>query len=160
MREPVLVVMLLLAAFALYGPSLSNDFVWDDKILIVHNPNIKEMSIDNLRTLLTKDLMYRVEKSNFYRPLQSLSYMVDYALWSEDPRGFRGMNIMIHALNAIVIFTLLRVLSRHTLASFLSALFFLVHPLHTEAVLWASARKDLLSTLFLLLSTIGYLHQR
>lgn len=151
----LLSALLLLIGAAVYANSIANGFVWDDNWLIVTNPDIKTMSIEKVRTIFTHDLAYFMEKSNFYRPLQSLSYMLDYRLWGENPAGYRATNILIHCANGILIFFLLRLFFGN-IASFLGAAFFLVHPVNTSAVAYIAGRSDLLA-LFLLLSSFLFL---
>ncbi len=140
--------------FGVYANSLPNQFVWDDIHLIKNNQDIKSISLANLKTIFTHDIMYFLERSNFYRPLQSLSYMLDYKLWGENAYGFRLINILIHCINSIIIFLLLYRLWRNMAACFLSSLFFLVHPLNVSAVSYIAGRADLLALMFLLLSTV------
>lgn len=150
----VCAILLMLAGFGVYASSIPNDFVWDDKNLIVNNPDIKELSLKNVKTIFTHDLVYFIDRSNFYRPLQSLSYMLDYTLRGPDPRLFRAVNIAVHSLNGVIIFLLLLLLLRNVAASFFAALFFVVHPLNTSAVTYIAGRADLLALFFMLASCL------
>ena len=143
-------VLLVASAFAVYGNSLTNDYVWDDKDLVARNPDIRQVSAKNINTIFTHDILYFAERSNFYRPLQSFSYMIDSAAWGARPGTFRAVNILIHAANGIIIFFLLNAILRNISASFFSALLFVVHPVNTSAVAYISGRADLLALFFLL----------
>lgn len=155
-RKQVLIcaALLLLASFAVYWNSVSNDFVWDDKNLILNNPDVKAFGLRSVKTAFTHDLIYFVERSNFYRPLQTFSYMLEYRLWGPHPQPFRIGNIIIHALNGILIFFLLLIVFRDKAACFFAALFFVVHPLNTSAVAYIAGRADLLALFFMLASCV------
>ncbi|GEM_PF-2469659 len=160
-KNPAIYILLIfLIGFAVYANSIPNRFVWDDNWLVVNNPDIQSATIQNIKTILTHDLAHFMEKSNFYRPLQALSYMLDNRLWGKTPEVFRAVNIAIHALNGALLFILLYILVKDRLTSFFSALFFLVHPLQTSAVAYIAGRSDLLALMFLLISSIFFIRSR
>ncbi|HEX8476092.1 MAG TPA: hypothetical protein VF666_18985 [Pyrinomonadaceae bacterium] len=101
----------------------------------------------------------------FFRPLFIFSYFFDAKLWSRTPFGFHLTNLLLHILNAFLVFLLSQSLIRDARLSearqqraipLASALIFLLHPSHTEAVTWISGRADLLATIFALLSTLSF----
>jgi len=137
--------------FALYGSSLSNSFVrWDDGMLIYENPAIREITPSTLKTVFTS---YDPE---LYIPLTFMSYQVDYALGGTNPTIYHAQNLFWHTLNALLVAGFILLLSRRKWIALLCGVLFAIHPLHTEAVAWASARKDVLSTFFFLVSLISY----
>ena len=159
-----LVVILAIVGFAVYGNSLGNSFVWDDELLVTGNLSIR--SLRNIPELFSSGLAPEVG-GNFFRPLQALSYTLDYACWGLNPFGFHLTSILIHIANSILVFFLLsalmkcrvgdgeespgsRMLSRGV--PFLTALLFLIHPIQTESVAYIAGRADLLAALFVLLS--------
>ena len=168
---------LLLAAitFGIYSVSLRNGFVeWDDGYLITGNVNIRSITPLTLRHIFTT---YDPE---LYIPLTFLSYQIDHLFWGLNPAGFHLTNLLLHASNAVLVFWFLQLLlsrdrrstrsplshtdlarkHRNGWVAFFAALFFVVHPLNTEAIAWASARKDLLSGFFFLSSLLVYLRWR
>ncbi|HJZ82123.1 MAG TPA: hypothetical protein VKD91_17315 [Pyrinomonadaceae bacterium] len=100
----------------------------------------------------------------FFRPLFILSYIIDTRVWHERALGYHLTNITIHALNSFCVFRLgLRLFAKLKLparsgkaAAGAAAALFLLHPSHTEAVIWISGRADLIATLFCLLSLWCY----
>jgi protein O-mannosyl-transferase len=144
-----------IVAIAVYGVSLDNGFVhWDDGLLIYQNPAVIDMSWSAVKRAFTT---YDPE---LYVPLTLLSYQVDYAVGQGSPWPFHAQNLMLHTLNALgVCWLAFLLLKRGNIALFLGFLF-LLHPLHTEAVAWASARKDVLATFFFLTSLISFFHYR
>lgn len=147
-------VLLLLTA-TVYYQSLFHEFVrWDDGLLIYDNPAIRAINPATLTSIFTS---YDPE---LYIPLTFFSYQLDYLIGGIKPVMYHLTNLLLHTGNAFLVgwFTLL--LSRKRWIGFFCAVLFAIHPLHTEAVAWASARKDVLSTFFFLLSLIGYVHFR
>lgn len=140
---------------ALYARTLGFEFVnWDDPIYVIDNAWVQGLSWENLRAIFGRGIQ------GGYLPVHLLSYLVDHALWGLDPRGFHLSSLLLNALNgALALWVLLRLTGRPVVA-LLAALFFAVHPSHVSSVAWISARKELLSTAFLLLSTVAYLHAR
>ena len=148
----LLTAVLIAAAFLLYANSLENSFVWDDEALVLGNPAIR--SLEGVPRLFTARLFPEIPGGNFYRPVQSLSYAVDYSLWRLDPFGYHLTNILIHAGNAVLVYLLLLVLTGRRDISFMAALLFAVHPAATEAVDYVSGRADLLAAFFLYVSLL------
>jgi len=86
-----------------------------------------------------------------------VSYAVDYSLWKLDVRGYHLTNIFLHIFVALTIYWLINLLYLDKFLSCLTAIFFVVHPIHTEAVSYISGRSDSLGALFVLLSIIFYI---
>ncbi|PIR48798.1 hypothetical protein COU80_03855 [Candidatus Peregrinibacteria bacterium CG10_big_fil_rev_8_21_14_0_10_55_24] len=144
-----------LLALGVYGASLENAFVrWDDGLLIYENPAIRAITPETLKTIFTT---YDPE---LYIPLTFFSYQLDYAVGGIDPLPYHLQNLFWHTMNALLVAWFVLLLTKRKIVGLFVGLLFLVHPLHTEAVAWASARKDLLCTFFSLLSMITYVGYR
>ena len=91
-----------------------------------------------------------------WHPLTWLSHMLDCQLFGLSPVGHHLTSILLHAVNTLLVFVVLRSLTGSTGRSFLVAAFFGWHPLRVESVAWVAERKDVLSTLFWLLSLWAY----
>ncbi len=170
MNEPrkirlIFILILLAVNAAVFLPSMRGSFLWDDKYFISENQNL-------LSPRFLKDFLFSpfggysgIDKSNrradpslqFYRPLTSLSYWLDFKIWDLNPAGFHLTNILIHFGNSVLIFSLLVSLRFSAMASFMSALLFSVFPLHFENVAWISGRTDLLSSALAALSILFFL---
>ena len=85
-----------------------------------------------------------------YRPVVTFSYFIDYSLWHLNPAGFHLTNILLHAVNVVLVYLLVSAVSRSRTASFLTSILFALQPLLTEAVNGISYREDLLTTTFFL----------
>lgn len=142
-------------AFAVYANALPNAFLWDDLFLVVGNPAIKRW--DALPALFTSDLFPGAVRSGYYRPLQALTYAIDYGVWGLVPAGFRLTNVAWHAVTAVLLYvTGVRVIGIAT-AALLAALLFAVHPIHVEAVAYVAGRSDPLSAAFMLGAVLAFL---
>lgn len=153
------VILIISVGVGVYANSFNNKFVYDDEFLIEKNYLIKEPSLS--RELFTKNIRYGIGKeTNVYRPLQMISYWADYRFWRLDPKGYHITNTLIHVLAALVLYFLIRLISRDQLISFLTALFFVCHPVHSEAVAYISGRADPMSALFILSSFYFYIRHK
>lgn len=147
-------VLVAAAAFAVYASALPNAFLWDDLFLVVGNPAIKRW--DALPALFTGDLFPGSVRSGYYRPLQALTYAVDYRVWGLLPAGFRLTNVAWHAVTAALLYAVgVRVIGVAT-AALLAALVFAVHPIHVEAVAYVAGRSDPLSAAFMLGAVLAF----
>jgi hypothetical protein len=154
-RLPLLVVALAALSFM---PSLFGDFIYDDRILILENPQVRDLSrwtdvfvtsfFDTGRGPVAGELVY-------YRPLVRLSYMIDWALTNGAPWVFHVVNLLIHALNAYLVVRLLRRWVGSPALVAAVALIFAIHPTRTESVAWIAGRTDPLMWLFGLLALEG-----
>lgn len=155
----LLVILLALAILAVYANAISGTFVWDDQTIVVRNEAIK--SFNNIPFIFTHEFGDMVNyKGNIYRPMQELSYMLDYFLWGMDSIFFHLTNIMLQIGCALALFLLVLKVSASKFIAFFTALIFGIHPINTEAVTYISGRSDPLYFLFLLLSFIFYLKFR
>ena len=152
-KRPVLCGIALLAVtFAAYWPALSLGFVdYDDNIYVFKN--------DHVAAGLTGESVvyaWTTFDSGNWIPITWMSYLLDATLFKIQPAAFHTVNVVIHALNVLLLFVWLWRLTRAQGRSFAVASLFAVHPLHVESVAWVAERKDLLSLFFLLLTLIGY----
>ena len=142
--------------FLVYGVSLSNHFVaWDDNYVVDFNPVVHGFTWDHM----VKNFTSFVDPE-LYDPLTFVSYQFDYTIGGIKPFIFHLDNLILHTLNALLVALFIFLLSKRGHVALFCGLIFAIHPLNTEAVAWASARKDTLSTFFFLLSLIGYLYFR
>lgn len=154
--------VLFALVFLVYGRTIDYPFVrWDDGLLIYDNPAIRAISFKTL------GMLFSTYDPELYIPLTLLSYQYDFLIGGIDPSIYHLQNILWHAMNAALVTWLLSWLlllhgtadDRRQLQQIALALgaLFAVHPMNVEAVAWASARKDLLSTFFALGSILAYL---
>ncbi|MDN5327576.1 MAG: protein O-mannosyl-transferase [Candidatus Woesearchaeota archaeon] len=148
-------LILVLSVFMAYINVYNNAFLWDDEFLIVNNQFIRSFKhIPEIFTLPSGAGANRLD--NFYRPMQILSYLIIYKAFGLNKFAFHFFNVFLHALNAILIYLILRKVFNQRIAFFTSLLWG-VHPVNTEAVTYMSGTADPLSLFFILLSFFTYL---
>ena len=158
----VALCLILLLTAVVYANSIHNDFTnWDDLGLVVENPAIRSLSIDNLIDIFTP------KPGKTYQPVRVLSYAIDYSLWKLNPLGYHLGNIALHGFSAVILYLLLASLlnqiraesslESNRLIALLASLLFAVHPVNVEAVTWISSRKYGLLTFFYFSSLYFYI---
>jgi protein O-mannosyl-transferase len=91
-----------------------------------------------------------------WHPVTWLSHMLDVEVFGMNAGRHHAVSAALHAVNVVLLFLLLESMTRRPWASAFVAALFAVHPLHVESVAWIAERKDVLSTLFWLLTTFAY----
>ncbi len=135
-----------------FWPVAGFDFVnYDDPDYVSANPHVQSgFSLKNVIWAFTTG-----HASNWH-PLTWLSHMLDWQLFGQNPGAQHVVNAAFHAVNTVLLFLVLkRMTGAHWRSAMVAALFGL-HPLRAESVAWISERKDVLSTLFLLLTLGAY----
>ncbi len=158
-----LLALLIVAPLLVYLPSVLRDgFVSiDDGLLITKNAAVQSLSFGTLWHIFTS---YDPE---LYIPLTLFTYQIEWALAGAQPILFHLTNLLLHIGSGVFLFFLLQLifnrgqnahagLSGTDIVVFFGALLFVLHPVHTEAIAWAAARKDVLSAFFFLGSLYFY----
>ncbi|MFC1889360.1 tetratricopeptide repeat protein [Thermodesulfobacteriota bacterium] len=153
LRPWLVLVILSILITCTYANCVRNDFVFDDLLRIKYEPSIR--SLENIPGML--DIF---DRSYRYRPMRTISYALDYALSGLDPLAYHISNLVYHTLCSFLVFLLVRSATGKARAALFASLLFAVHPVQTEAVSYLSGRRDLLATLFYLLSAWLYFEYR
>ncbi len=151
-RAGLIGALLFVGTCAVFWPLGAADFVnYDDPGYVYRNPNVVGgLSADNVVWAFST-----VHKANFH-PLTWLSHQLDVSWFGVSPGPHHLVSVVLHALNAVLLFgLLLRTTGAIAPSSFTAALF-AVHPLHVESVAWISERKDVLAVLFWMLASHAY----
>jgi hypothetical protein len=145
-------LLLIFATVGLYYPVRSHPFVnYDDSVYVTENEQVKSgLDWDTVQWAFTT-----TEAGNWH-PLTWLSHALDYQLFQEDPAGHHEINVLLHVLNALLLFWVLRQATGFTGRSWMVAALFALHPINIESVAWISERKNLLSMTFFLLALAAY----
>lgn len=130
-----------------FANSLPNGFILDDYQIVAINPAVR--NIAPIHDLFTP---YWGAGSNagIYRPLTIFSFSLEYPLWHRWPGGYRLFNLLLHAINGLLVFVLARDLLQSKAAAWAAFVIYLVHPVHTEAVVAMVGRSELLAAGFCL----------
>jgi tetratricopeptide (TPR) repeat protein len=156
--------IILLVSFGVYANTLSHGFVHDDHKQIVSNSWITD--VRHLPAIFTHDVWgFWPEQgsSSYYRPLMHVINLAIYQVVGLSPWAYHLVNVLLHAGTSVLVFFLaLRLFGSPGMGtfprqSFIAALLFATHPIHTEAVAWAGSIPELSFTFLLLLSFYLYL---
>ena len=101
---------ILIIAIAIYSNTLKNGFVYDDESTIVNNTLIKDFS--NISKLFTKEYFISSAEAS-YRPVVTFTYFLDYAIYGLNPYGFHLTNLILHAINGVLLYIFLTSLITH-----------------------------------------------
>ncbi len=158
-------IPLALITIAAFLPALDNGFVhWDDDKNFLANPNYRGLGAAQRKWALSTFWL------GVYQPLAWLLFEMQYALWKLDPRGYHLTSVILHTVNAVVLYMLAIALLRRcrdacclerpwicSLAAGLATALFAVHPLRVEPVVWASCQPYLPCALFSMVAVLAYL---
>jgi protein O-mannosyl-transferase len=154
-RTSAIAFFILVMTFLAFWPTFFDGFTnWDDQYLVTWNPLVSSLTWDSVRE------MFSSFSVNHYLPLTLLSYALEFHIYGLNPLIYHITNVMIHALNGILVFWLLTLLTEHQIGAMIGTLLWLLHPLRVESVAWIAERKDVLSALFYLSSLILYVNFR
>ena len=151
-RELLVVLFLALATVAVYWPVRGHEFVnYDDGPYVYENPHVRAgLTGESVKWAFTAMHSYN------WHPLTWLSHMLDCQLYGLDSGKHHITSLLFHAANTALLFLVLRRMTGALWRSAFVAALFALHPLHVESVAWVSERKDVLSTLFWLLTMLAY----
>ncbi|MBI1883295.1 MAG: tetratricopeptide repeat protein [Chlamydiae bacterium] len=150
-----IVVVILIA----YANSFQNHFVWDDDLLIVQNQYLQ--SPHHISNFFTENIFKGSDhESNFWRPLQLISFFMDQKIWGANAYGFHLTNLLLHILASLEVYLFIFLLFRRKGLALLTSLLWALHPIQTEAVTYISGRADPLAAYFILSSLCLYLYHR
>ena len=151
-RIPALCALLFLLVGWTFFTATQNDFVsFDDPLYVTANGHVQQGL-----TWGTVRWAFCGVTAGLWHPLTLLSHLLDFQCYGLNPHGHHLTSVLIHAVNTILLFLVLRKTTQTTWRSFFVAALFGVHPLHVESVAWVAERKDVLSTLFWLLTMWAY----
>ena len=153
---PLLICLsLAILTIIAFSPLKDSGFiVYDDEQYITKNVYVQSgLNTDSIRQAFSSDL---AKFSGHWHPLTWLSLMLDHSLFGLNPTGYHLVNLLFHVLNTVLLFLVLRRMTRALWPSAFVAALFAIHPLHVESVAWVVERKDVLSTFFWMLTMGAY----
>ena len=146
---------LLAITIAVYYNSLSNKFInWDDDLYVTANNDIRTLHGDSVNYTLEET--FKTYVAGNYHPLTMLTYCIEYRMYGLNPWIYHLDNLLLHLLNALMVFSFIWLLVRQNAVAFITALLFAVHPMHVESVVWIAERKDVLYAFFYLAALCTY----
>lgn len=154
-RVGAIAIALFGSTLLLYWPTTSFEFVnFDDDVYITNNSWV-------LRGLNAESIVwaFRSTEASNWHPFAWLSHMLDVTIWGASPEAAFGhhlSNVLLHAVNATLLFLAWQYMTRQLWPSALIAALFAYHPLRVESVAWVAERKDLLAGMFWFLAILAY----
>ena len=151
-RPSILAVMLAVVTLAVYFPVHSHPFfTMDDDGYVVNNAHLRSGSLgDTIGWAFTS-----YDLANWH-PVTWLSHAADVRMFELDPSGHHDVNLLLHIVNALLLFWVLLHATGYAGRSFLVAALFALHPINVETVAWIAERKNVLSLFFFLLALGAY----
>lgn len=152
-----------------YANSFTTGFALDNKFIILEDPRLRTFSFatpqeaeqtrQNLRLIFTQDYWWPKAVSGLYRPLTTLSYWLNYAVFGNQnqPAGYHWFNFFIHWINACLVYFVVLALMNNVWPALFVACLFAVHPVNVESVTNIVGRGDLLAGLAVLGGFLFYL---
>ncbi|OQB53031.1 MAG: TPR repeat-containing protein YrrB [Deltaproteobacteria bacterium ADurb.Bin151] len=126
----------------------------DDGLYVYRNAAVQSgLNANNIKLAFSPEL---AKLSGHWHPLTWLSWMLDHELFGLNPRGYHLINLLLHLVNTLLLFLVLRRMTKSLWPSAFVAALFAIHPLHVESVAWIAERKDVLSTFFWMLTMGAY----
>lgn len=152
MRSVLLSLLLAMVTVAVYSPVHSHPFAnIDDPKYVTDNEHIRGgLTVSSAVWAFTHGY------AGNWHPLTWVSHAIDINLFGFNPAGHHDENVILHALDAVLLFWVLKRATGYTLRSLMVAALFALHPLNVESVAWVAERKTMLSTLFCLLALGAY----
>src|SRR4030095_8431501 len=143
----ILAIVAITAIFFL--PMFKNGFTnWDDEFYVINNHLLRGPDWAGI---------FNTPVVSNYHPLTIISLAINFAISGIDPSSYMIFNLLLHLANTVLVYYfILQISSGKNYVALFTALIFGIHPMHVESVAWISERKDLLYTLFFLLSLIQY----
>jgi Flp pilus assembly protein TadD len=141
--------LLVLMAAAVHWPATKCSYIWDDNYYVEDNAPIR--APDGLVAI-----WFERGATPQYYPLVFTTFWVEYRMWQLDPTGYHVVNILLHALGAVLLWRVLKYL--RVPGAWVAAAVFAVHPVHVESVAWITERKNVLSGVFYLAAALAYLY--
>ena len=152
--ELLLCLFLVVAVISVYGQVRHFEFtMYDDGVYVYENCYIQDgLTVKNIIWALTS-----AYAANWH-PLTWMSHMLDISLYGMEPGGHHLTNVLLHTINALLLFYLFNQMTGNLRPSLFVACLFALHPLHVESVAWIAERKDVLSAFWGLLAILSYGH--
>lgn len=149
----VAVLLLILATTITYFPVKDSEFIdLDDDVYVTDNPWIQQgLNLQSISWAMTS------LREGVWNPMTWISFMLDYQLFGLNPAGYHLTNLVLHLGSVLLLLGVLYRMTERFWPSLLVAALFALHPLNVESVAWVTERKNVLSTLFWMLSLWAYL---
>ncbi|HUI28493.1 MAG TPA: O-GlcNAc transferase, partial [Candidatus Kryptonia bacterium] len=142
------VLLLIVVTVVAYAPALHGQFLWDDDRYVSQNSTLRSLAG-------LSDIWLAPRESPQYYPLVFTAFWFEHQLWGPAPFGYHAVNLALHIANALLLWLVLHRL--RVAGAYAAAVVFALHPVHVESVAWITERKDVLATVFSLVTIVAWL---
>jgi tetratricopeptide (TPR) repeat protein len=147
-RDWIFGLLLIAATVFAYQPVWHAGFIWDDDFYVTNNPTLRDLGG-------LQRIWFEVGAVPQYYPMVHTTFWLEYHLWGLNPVGYHLINVLLHAITAILLWqVLLRLQIR---GAWLAVIIFALHPVEVESVAWITERKNVLSAVFYFAAALAYL---
>jgi tetratricopeptide (TPR) repeat protein len=155
-RDSFICLLLVFTTLVVFWQAVNYDFTnFDDDRYITANQHVKAgLTREGILWAFTVN----PDHASFWMPLTWLSFMLDFELYGLNPGGYHLTNLLLHIINTLFLFLIFKRMTGEVWKSAFVAALFALHPLHVESVAWITERKDVLSTLFWMLTLLAYIN--
>jgi len=154
-RDLLICFLLVMSTLAVYWQVQHHDFVnFDDNFYVTENRHVRN-------GLTPESIVWAFnfsDKENYWHPLTWLSHMLDCTLFGLNPGLHHLINLILHTANCLLLFVVLKLMTGACWRSAFVAMLFALHPVNVDTVAWVAERKNVLSTLFWMLSLLTYVY--
>jgi hypothetical protein len=152
-KEIILLGFTIILTLIIYSNSLFNELLsWDDTTYIKENPYIRALSFSTIKAIFSDHYFAN------YHPITTLSWAIELLFFKHGVAHFHLINLIIHLLNVLLMWLLIKTITRRIDVTFIVTVLFAIHPMHVESVSWISERKDLLYAFFYIAAMITYVY--
>ncbi len=138
---------MIAATLLVYQQAWHAGYIWDDDVYVTQNKLLT--AADGLRRI-----WFSFDSPSQYFPLVYTTFRLEHAIWGFQSTGYHWVNFALHAINALLVWRLLRVLN--VPGAWLGAALFALHPVQVESVAWITERKNVLMGFFFLLALLSW----
>ncbi|MBN2544047.1 tetratricopeptide repeat protein [bacterium] len=154
----ILILGIFIITFISYINSFHNEFLWDDRGIIYEDETLIQ-SLENIDDFFTIRYWQEVEDGrSALRPMRNIVLAIDFAISGYNPVSYHVTNLILHLINVLLGFYLIKKLSGKSEIAFIGALLYAIHPVHIEGVTWIKNVAGILSMMFSLIVILEFIN--
>lgn len=158
MARLIILFLILLTCFTFYQVVTFDFVIYDDHIYVSKNPHISSgLKWPSIVWAFQANLTQSTPNADYWQPITFISRILDIQFYGLKAAGHHATNLLLHILNAILIYLILVLLTKNEWLGLIVSTLFAIHPMQIDCVSWVTARKDVLSAFFGLLTVWFYL---
>ncbi|MBI5218137.1 MAG: tetratricopeptide repeat protein [Bacteroidia bacterium] len=151
----IIIASIVLLTFIIFSQCINHEFLnWDDDQLVYESPYVKAVADIGISGAAHKFGIDFFQNN----PVTIISHAITYKIWGLNPKPYHLLNLLLHVFNTLLVFFLVRFITKRSEAAIIATLLFALHPLRVESVAWVTERKDVLYTFFYLGSLLSYIY--